>query len=299
MGKDSKISWTTDTWNPWIGCHKVSPGCKHCYAETLVMRMGRVFSIVRRAAPATFNAPLKWQRSLLSELPRLRPDDVDGPRYSNSDASSDPPLPEYVFTCSLSDFFHEDADQWRDEAWEIIRRTPHLTYQILTKRPERIAEHLPKTCFRCGTPSPGDDPADDAEVYCHHFWRPWPNIWLGTSVENQVYAEKRISQLVNVPAVVHFLSCEPLLGPIDFGTRRITYTDKTTITLSGFLSDIEWVIVGGESGKDFREMNLDWARSIRDQCRAASVPFFYKQGNGIRSEMNPVLDGREWREMPK
>ena len=140
MGKDSKISWTTHTYNPWIGCHKVSPGCKHCYAETLVMRMGRVFSIVRRAAPATFNAPLKWEKTVNLIVARMagNPGLVVGPDH------------QYVFTCSLSDFFHEDADQWRDEAWEIIRRTPHLMYQILTKRPERIAEHLPKMCFRCG-----------------------------------------------------------------------------------------------------------------------------------------------------
>src|SRR3990167_8429823 len=138
MGKDSKISWTTHTYNPWIGCHKVSHGCKHCYAETLVMRMGRVFSIVRRAAPATFNAPLKWKTPKIRDFPEV---------------------PTYVFTCSLSDFFHEDADPWRDEAWEIIRRTPHLTYQILTKRPERIAEHLPNPdlCFLCGSRNLFDD----------------------------------------------------------------------------------------------------------------------------------------------
>ena len=284
MGKDSKISWTTDTWNPWIGCHKVSPGCKHCYAETLVMRMGRVFSIVRRAAPATFNAPLKWNKHAATDFA------IADVRRKEQDR-------QYVFTCSISDFFIEEADAWRDEAWEIIRRTPHLTYQILTKRPERIAEHLPKTCFRCGTPSPGDDPADDAEVDCHHLWRPWPNVWLGTSVENQVYAEKRIPQLVNVPAVVHFLSCEPLLGPIDF-TKSPRYDNPLWIENHGYLRDIEWVIVGGESGPRFREMDLDWARSIRDQCRAAGVPFFGKQVSASRPEAR-MPDDLDIREMPK
>src|SRR3990167_4811557 len=124
MGRDSKISWTDSTWNPWIGCHKVSPGCAHCYAETLVEnRMGRKFSEIRRASPATFNAPLKWHRPM---------------------NTFSPSSPQYVFTCSISDFFIEEADAWRDEAWEIIRRTPHLTYQILTKRPERIAGDLPE-----------------------------------------------------------------------------------------------------------------------------------------------------------
>src|SRR3990167_9412084 len=205
MGKDSKISWTTHTYNPWIGCHKVSPGCKHCYAETLVMRMGRVFSIVRRAAHATFNAPLKWKP--------IRGD------WGRGDILGDR---QYVFTCSISDFFIEEADAWRDEAWEIIRRTPHLTYQILTKRPERIAEHLPETCFHCGN----DAREGDCDCETWGYWNTkstypapgfWPNVWLGTSVENQKCAEIRIPQLVSVPANVHFLSCEPLLGAINFG----------------------------------------------------------------------------------
>lgn len=214
--------------------------------------MGRRFSEVRRAAPATFNAPLKWKE------------------------------PAKVFTCSISDFFIDEADQWRDEAWEIIRRTPHLTYQILTKRPERIAEHLPKTCYVCGE-------TGKANYQSHEYlgW-PWPNVWLGTSVETQQFARERIPRLVEVPAVVHFLSCEPLLGPIElnFDPYCAWYTD------------IEWVIAGGESGPEHREMDPAWARGIRDQCLAAKIPFFFKQSSGPRSEMNPVLDGREWREMP-
>src|SRR3990167_3671562 len=273
MGKDSKISWTTDTWNPWIGCHKVSPGCKHCYAETLVMRIGRVFSIVRRAAPATFNAPLKWKP--------IRGD------WGRGDILGDR---QYVFTCSISDFFIEEADAWRDEAWEIIRRTPHLTYQILTKRPERIAEHLPKTCFKCGVGLLDD------YCECPEAGKPWPNVWLGTRGEDQKYAEIRIPQLVELPAKVHFLSCEPLLGPIDFRDALPVWSKPSMGTL---LNHIEWVIVGGESGPDFRPMDPRWAREIRAQCAAAGVPFFYKQGNGYRSEMNTFLDGKEYREMPQ
>src|SRR3990167_7653265 len=186
MGKDSKISWTTHTWNPWIGCHKVSPGCRSCYAETLVTnRMGRDFSIVRRAAPATFNSPLKWEDRIhtIGSHPPPLCDDC----YSLDEIDD---VTQYVFTCSLSDFFIEEADVWRDEAWEIIRRTPHLTYQILTKRPERIAEHLPKACFSCGV---SEKIHAEAVIHSHKIqgW-PWPNVWLGTSVENQVYAEKRI-----------------------------------------------------------------------------------------------------------
>ena len=232
MGKTTRISWTGATWNPWIGCEKVSSGCKNCYAEAWVEnRMGRKFSVVRRAADGTFFAPNKWKE------------------------------PRYVFTCSLSDFFIEEADMWRPEAWKIIRETPHLTYQILTKRPENIAARLP--------PDWGGG---------------WPNVWLGTSVEMELYGI-RIARLTAVPAKIHFLSCEPLLGPI--------YLD-----LENPRNCIEWVIAGGESGSNFREMKLEWAKSIRDQCLEAKVSFFFKQSSGPRSEMNPVLDGREWREMP-
>src|SRR3990167_2759437 len=271
MGEVTKISWTTHTWNPWQGCRKVSPGCKNCYAEALVeKRMGRKFSEIRRSSPMTFNAPLKWEADLLK-----RPDLPIGKSF--------------VFACSISDFFIGEADAWRDEAWEIIRRTPHLTYQILTKRPERIAEHLPKTCFKCGVGLLDD------YCECPEAAKPWPNVWLGASVENQKYAEVRIPELVSVPAVVHFLSCEPLLGPIDFFHPIVL--DRTRQV--DLLDDVEWVIVGGESGPNFRPMDPRWAREIRAQCAAAGVPFFYKQGNGYRSEMNTFLDGKEYREMPQ
>ena len=134
-------------------------GCVHCYAEALVeKRMGHKFSEIRRSSPTTFNSPLKWEADLLKE----------------------PDLPigkSFVFTCSISDFFIEEADAWRDEAWEIIRRTPRLTYQILTKRPERIADCLPKTCFECGRPDGAK--SDDYPIYenlklMYHDFRGWP-----------------------------------------------------------------------------------------------------------------------------
>ena len=261
MGETTKISWTNHTWNPWQGCRKVSPGCKNCYAERLVEdRMGKDFNEIRRSVRTTFNAPLRWGASIAKRLEHHSSDAIDR---------------ELVFTCSISDFFIEEADEWRDEAWEIIRRTPHLTYQILTKRPERINYFLP-----------------------HRWGAGWPNVWLGTSVENQKYAEMRIPQLVSVPAVVHFLSCEPLLGPIDF-THALRYENPEWLKDHGYLRDIEWVIAGGESGPGFRPMDPSWARDIRAQCATVDVPFFYKQGNGIHSEMNTLLDGKEWHEMPR
>lgn len=180
--------------------------------------------------------------------------------------------PRMVFTCSWSDWFIAEADEWRDEAWGIIKRTPHLTYQILTKRPERIADHLPQDW--------GDG---------------YPNVWLGVSVENQEQAYQRIPYLLGIPARVRFLSCEPLLGLVNLGN----YLDETNFGVKTFQSGIHWVIVGGESGPGFRTMDLDWARFLRDQCVIAKVPFFFKQESGLRSGMNPTLDGVEWHQFPR
>ncbi len=239
MGKVSAIEWTDSTWNPWRGCTKVSPGCKNCYAERIDVRFGKDFSVVRRSAGRTFLEPAYWRK------------------------------PRMIFTCSMSDFFHEAADEWRDEAWDIIRRTPRHTYQILTKRPERIEEHLPDNW--------GDG---------------WKNVWLGTSVESQAY-EYRIAQLVEIPAKLHFLSCEPLLGPLNLDFDPGCF----------WFQEIRWIIVGGESDPTApRPMNLDWVRSIRDFCQAWETPFFFKQWGGrVKVEGawgGRVLDGRTWDEMP-
>lgn len=168
MSEKTGIEWTDATWNPWYGCTKVSPGCAHCYMFREMKRYGRDPQVVTRSK-TKFNDPLKWKE------------------------------PRRVFTCSWSDWFHEAADVWRDEAWSIIRRTPHLTYQILTKRPERIAEHLP---------------ADWGDGYA--------NVWLGTSVENQRFAI-RVSYLQQVAAAIRFISAEPLLGPVVMPLNGISW----------------------------------------------------------------------------
>lgn len=154
MSEQTGIEWTDSTWNPWIGCHKVSPACAHCYAEREMMRYGRDFNIITRTKDATFFAPLKWKE------------------------------PRKIFTCSWSDFFIAEADAWRAEAWNVIIGTPRHTYQVLTKRPERIAKNTLQ----------------------------WPvHIWLGVSVETtRQYG--RIDYLREVPAAVRFLSMEPLLA---------------------------------------------------------------------------------------
>lgn len=241
MGNKTGIAWTNHSWNPWSGCTKVSPGCAHCYAEREHKRFGRNFDLVQRSK-TTFNAPLKWKE------------------------------PALVFTCSWSDFFHSDADAWRAEAWAIIRATPHLTYQILTKRPERLADHLPADWGTQG----------------------YANVWLGVSVENQRHMD-RVALLSNVPATVRFVSAEPLLGPLNFSwpSAAMDYTSP--------IEAIDWVIVGGESGAKSRPMELDWVRAIRDTCQTALVPFFLKQLGGYpdaRAHDKAVLDGQTHTEMP-
>lgn len=237
MGTKTGISWTESTWNPWHGCLKVSPGCKFCYMYTAKKRYGQDPMIVQRSK-TQFREPLKWKE------------------------------PQLVFTCSWSDWFIEQADEWRDEAWDVIRQTPHLTYQILTKRPERIAAHLPKDW--------GDG---------------WPNVWLGVSAENQKYADERIPKLLSVPAKIRFVSAEPLLGPITFRPKCATLDDMVHAMENGYASKpmeligLDWVIVGGETGPERREFKQEWAEAIQKQCRVAGVAFYMKQMGGS----NPKL----------
>ena len=205
MGKDTKIQWTDATWNCWHGCKKVSPGCKYCYMFRDKERFKQDPTEVIRSA-GNFNAPLKWKE------------------------------PKLIFTCSWSDFFIEEADEWREEAWEIIRNTPHHTYQILTKRPERIAQCLP----------------DDWGVG-------YKNVWLGVSIENQLEMPQRLMELAAIKAKVRFLSIEPMIGSVTF--------NYSSIARDLFTKRIDWVIVGGESGNDsglfrYRLCNPLWIKNL-------------------------------------
>lgn len=235
MGEKTEISWCDATWNPWQGCLKVSPGCKACYMYRDKTRYGQDPKDVHRSAPATFNAPLKWHE------------------------------PAKVFTCSWSDFFIEHADPWRDEAWGIIRRTPHLTYQILTKRVENIPDRLP---------------ADWGHGY--------PNVWLGVSIESSKY-HYRIVELSDIPAAVRFVSYEPALDIVDFSPALSSRW-------------IDWLISGGESGYDPRPADLNWFRQARDDCKKFKVPYFHKQHGGSRKVDGAwggrLLDNQEWSEFP-
>lgn len=231
----SKIEWTNDTWNPWQGCRKISPGCRHCYMYRGKARWGQDPATVVRSKPPTFNAPLTKLKGPL------------------------------VFVCSWSDFFIEEADPWRNEAWDIIRQTPHLTYQILTKRVQNIPNRLPANW--------GDG---------------WPNVWLGVSVESQEY-DWRIDELDDIPAVIHFLSYEPALGPLN-------------VEYELYFGKIDWLISGGESGPKARPAEMTWFRQVRDQCSYYDIPYFHKQHGGPRIIDGVAggreLDGRTWSQFP-
>lgn len=196
-------------------------------------RYGRDPRVVVRTK--TWNDPIRWQRR------------------AEKDSKQ-----EMVFTCSWSDWFHEAADTWREEAWDVVRRCPNLVFQILTKRPDRIESHLPVD-----------------------WGSGFPNVWLGTSIETNDYVW-RADVLRGIPASIRFLSAEPLLGPLP------------DLRLDG----IDWLIVGGESGPGFRPMDHSWARQLRELSLAEGVAFFYKQSAAPRSETGTYLDGRQWREYP-
>lgn len=240
MAKDSKIGWTHHTWNPWWGCHRVSPECDRCYIEAIMKRGGKDPFGGPIRTTSTWGDPHRWDRAAARDGERRR-----------------------VFTCSMSDFFHQGADAWRPEAWKVIQACQRLDWLILTKRPHLIRDRLP---------------AD--------WGAGWPHVWLGVTCgcAESLY---RLPLLRDVPAAVKFVSAEPLLGPMDFREH---------------LGWIDWIITGCErAGKDDRRpMLLDWVRDIDRQCKAAGKHHFFKQayeGGGLPSE-RPLLDGQAVQEYP-
>jgi protein gp37 len=228
MGEVSKIQWTQATWNPAVGCTKVDADCKFCYMYRQSLNGTRYEpKTVSRTKPPTFNMPLRLKE------------------------------PTLIFTASLTDIFHEDLDGYRSEIWDIIRRCPQHIFQILTKRPERIKEHLPED-----------------------WGYGWDNVWMGTSVGHPDSFNRAQILMNDFEAKVKFLSLEPLYGRIDFAEERnmLAALDTHFIILPGF----DWVIVGGESGNDngkyrYRPCELEWIETIVRQCKDADVPVFVKQ----------------------
>jgi len=240
MAENSTIEWTDATWNPVRGCTKISPGCKHCYAETFAERFRGVkghpyeqgFDL--RLVPHKLAEPLRWRS------------------------------PRMIFVNSMSDLFHDAIpDDYIIRVAKVMATANWHTYQVLTKRSERLSELL-KTKLR--------------------FAAEQRHIWWGVSVEDKKYGLPRIEHLRKAQAKVHFLSVEPLLE--DLGQVR--------------LQGVDWVIVGGESGAGARPMEKEWVLSLRDQCRRRSVPFFFKQWGGVRkAATGRHLEGRTYDEFPK
>jgi protein gp37 len=234
MAQGSSIEWTESTWNPVTGCSKISPGCKHCYAERMAERLQAMgqrnyrngFALTLQ--PQMLEMPLRWKK------------------------------PQTIFVNSMSDLFHDDVPlSYIGEVFDVMRRASWHRFQVLTKRSERLAN-----------------------LNSQLKWA--PNIWMGVSVENDKY-RFRIDDLRSTGAYVKFLSLEPLLGPLP----------------NLKLSDIDWVIVGGESGPGARPMDSAWVTDLRDQCRSQHVPFFFKQWGGKnKKQTGRILEGRTWDQMP-
>jgi protein gp37 len=251
----SKIEWTDRTWNPVTGCSAVSPGCDHCYAETIANRFKGT-----KAFPNGFELT-------------LRPDRLEDPLHWRK--------PSRVFVNSMSDLFHPSVpDEFIASVFTTMAKAGEHTFQILTKRPQRMCQFMGRF-WLCDCHA-GKHTLIDS-FYRPERVKPLSNVWLGTSIESDRFAF-RAAHLRATPAAVRFLSLEPLLGPLP------------NLDLKG----IDWVIVGAESGRGARPMDLDWVREIRDQCIAADVRFFFKQ-DADRGHKIPVpeLDGRQWMEYPR
>ncbi len=262
MADKSKIEWTDATWNPVIGCSKVSPGCAHCYAEALTMRFANTWKV----------PGLPWTPGNAAQNVRLRPERLEQPlRWG---------LSRMVFVNSMSDLFHDVVpDAYIAKVFAVMAVADRHVFQVLTKRPERMAALLTEETWQAeveaaiaalGSPT-------DAQ------W-PLPNVWLGTSIENRRFAF-RADLLRETPAAIRFVSAEPLLGPVASALD---------------LTSIDWLIVGGESGSRHRRMDGEWVRDLRRSAHEAQTAFFFKQWGGQTSKANGrELDGRTWDELPK
>lgn len=296
MSANTAIEWTDQTWNPVVGCEQVSPGCAHCYAKTLHDMRHRAY-----LAGKLQNVP---QYAYPFEFVQLMPDRLTDPLSWRK--------PKRVFVNSLADLFHDDVpDEFIAQVFGIMALARRHTFQVLTKRAARMQALLSSEAFRelvdafvgeysIELTDAQDRRRDDLRATAPDVesedW-PLPNVWVGVSVENQRFANERIPLLLETPAAVRFLSCEPLLGPVDLdGVWGYPGSADSTMLAKW---PIRWVIAGGESGRGARSMSDAWVRSLRDQCATAGVSFFYKQRveNGRKVSL-PVLDGVSHSEFP-
>jgi len=237
---DTSIEWTDKVWNPVRGCIKVSPGCKNCYAETFAERFRGV-----KGHPYEQGFDLRLVLEKLNEPLRWK-------------------KPRRVFVNSMSDLFQDGVpDEYIGRCFDVMAQARRHTFQVLTKRPGRMRALVPTFAAR--------HTAIDGSGW------PLPNVWLGVSVENQHFADERIPLLLQTPAAVRFISAEPLLGPIDLERGGFALHRPTRSPRGKYWPGLDWVIVGGESGPGARRFDLEWGRSLVEQCRECGVPCFIKQ----------------------
>ena len=285
MGENSSIQWTHHTFNPWRGCEKISPGCANCYAEAMSGRNPAVLGKWGRAGTRAFASDSYWRKPLAWD----RAAKLAGERRR-------------VFCASLADVF-EDRDELRGHRWRLfkmIEDTPNLDWLLLTKRPELVRrEIVAYERFLDGFTNLSDRVERLGWVNAWLDGMPPANVWLGTSVEDRNWAERRIPELAKLTASVRFLSMEPLLEAVDLSPwlglkPPLEYSGRGRCLGTSLLPDpvaVDWVIVGGESGAKARPFEARWARSLAIQCDEASVPCFVKQ-MGAR----PIgYDGEPWK----
>lgn len=267
MSDRTKIQWTDATWNPVTGCTRVSPGCDHCYALTLAERF--------RGTPGHY-----FEQGFDVVL---RPDKLEQPLHWKK--------PRLVFVNSMSDLFHEQIpDEYIARVWAVMAMSRRHTFQVLTKRHGRMRSLLNRPEFWRAVRRSVTTDLNRIPEAVGLVRDPLPNVWLGVSVEDQKWANIRIPALLDTPAAIRFISAEPLLGPVDiFASSKI---DRDP--------GLDWVIVGGESGRGARPMDPSWARTLRDECVQSGIAFHFKQWgtHGGTPKDARELDGRTWDEFP-
>lgn len=305
MSANTSIEWADRSWNPLLGCERVSPGCDACYAiNTATIRAGNPHPKVAAAFAGLTerrDGRLDWTGRI-----NLLPDRLTQPLSWRK--------PQKVFVNSQSDLFHKDVpDEFIHQVFAVMAATPQHTYQLLTKRHGRMRSllrdeckcpgggHQPGVHFKSAidwvatSHSPLNIPGLPKGLY-HQIQWPLPNVWVGVSVEDQRRADLRIPALRDTPAAVRWLSCEPLIEAVDLSEHLVPATPYAAFSGNAWdRGDLGWVVVGGESGPRSRPMDPTWSRSLRDQCVGASVPFFFKQwGEHVVLDQMPEGTFQDW-----
>lgn len=296
MAENSNIQWTDHTFNPWIGCTKVSPGCTNCYAaaqdkfRSWTPEGWGAGKPRKRSAIANWKKPLKWNVTKQGEPIVIC--DCCGNQYAGAASclhTQNVHRPR-VFCASLADWLDDEVPiEWLADLLKLIHETPNLDWLLLTKRPENWRSRIIAAAEISAPPMLG-------RLAAWLVGAPRPNVWIGTTAEEQKRADERIPHLLQIPAKVRFLSCEPLLERVD-----LTFTCFNGADSFGTMPGIHWVICGGESGSGARPMQIEWAQSLANQCKAANVAFFMKQLGGIgkhRGELTDFPESLRIREFP-